>query len=405
MNPLTQRVLERFLVRVADSQGEEDTSKGGVPPRWKEWLDAVHQGGKEKVPNPNPETKEHYRAVAYTTALKDKKFFGKAIQEYYKWLGKNPEKKDPNGTKNKPPEEDKSKGKTKAEPKEKAVPEAPATEGLKGALGVSDEELDEIIKTHAKAFKEIEADMRDEMKHFSKEFSEAVFGMSSAEKPSKTAIKEFEALPEKEKMLLAGGHFIGQLFEKTLSKEERQLHREYTNAWSDSSSSDDSIKIHGALSTMGIRGFQTKEDRAKENFREFRDDGKKNEKLKKYIGKVYAFTQAYYKHLGIEEVTLFRGVVGNGIEDAVIGENVELDTRELSSFTANPSVASQFGTPIRMKVPVAAILWSNLTTPIFTSQKPPSHHRESEVTVMGASYLDGEVFDKPSAKLVEMEDW
>jgi GNAT superfamily N-acetyltransferase len=71
---------------------EPDPAKGGVPARWNEWLDAAHEGGRIKVPNPNSETRSRYKEVSFSTALRDKQFFQKAMKEYREWAKKNPDK-------------------------------------------------------------------------------------------------------------------------------------------------------------------------------------------------------------------------------------------------------------------------------------------------------------------------
>lgn len=153
VDSLALRVARRFLAesdRFADEGGEEeDSSKGGVPPRWQEWLDAVHEGGKAKVPNPNAETRDRYHEVAFTTALKDKKTFGKAMKEYYEWIGKHPEKKEPSEKPSLKAEEPKAPEAKKDEPEKKPEKET-EPKGSKGFKGfdVSDEEIEKVRKKY-----------------------------------------------------------------------------------------------------------------------------------------------------------------------------------------------------------------------------------------------------------------
>jgi len=79
-------IVRRYLDRVAQGQGQGDSGKGGVPAQWVEWLKAEHQGGKEKVGNPNADTKSRFPQVSYSTALKYKPFYQKALEEYKEWV-------------------------------------------------------------------------------------------------------------------------------------------------------------------------------------------------------------------------------------------------------------------------------------------------------------------------------
>lgn len=390
MNSLALRVAARFMR--ADA---EESEKGGVPARWQEWLKAVHEGGKQKIPNPNPETKDRFRDVSYSTALKDKKVFQVAIKEYREWVKKNPEKKD--GAPKEPAKEDEESKDTKTSPEsESGSSKTPKLE-LKGPLAITDADLDKIIEKHKKAFDEIAKDMKDEVEAYSKKYGKEDY---KGEKVPEFAIKEFESLSMEEKMIHVAGHWIGELFEKSLSKEDAETHTMFTKSWMDSSSNPTSTQVHGALSTLGVEGHQTAKDKDHENYREA---GKKKEWLKDSMGQSYAFAQAYFKHIGLKEVSLYRGVVGDATDKAAEGDEVSIETRELSSFTSDPKVAATFGRPLKMKVPVANILWSNLNTPGFASQKPPSLHGESEIAVMGASSISGKILGNSAKKLVQMD--
>ncbi len=88
MFPAPHTIVARYLAKKAEGE-EEPSGKGGVPPQWNEWLKEEHQGGKQKVSNPNPETKGRFPQVSYSTALKDKNFHGKALEEFKKWRDKD----------------------------------------------------------------------------------------------------------------------------------------------------------------------------------------------------------------------------------------------------------------------------------------------------------------------------
>lgn len=386
---LIRSVVARFV-----KADEEEPSKGGVPARWDEWLKAVHEGGREMAPNPNPATRDRYKEVTFSTALKDKGVFKKAIKEYHEWVKKNPEKDGP------------SKPKTKKQPEEpKEAPQesdalSPAENAekppLQKPLKVTPESLDVLIKKHKKNFDSATKAMKAAVADYENNYANMTTVLGD-DIPS-YAVTEFKALSEEEKMLHVAGHLIGKLFEESLSKEDLLTHKTFTRAWQDSSSNGTSQQLHGALSSLGVEGHQTEKDKEKEHYREA---GKQKEWLKDYMGKAYAFSQAYYKHIGLKEVTLFRGVVG--IDKAEDGEEVSIETRELSSFTSDPKIAAQFGRPLKMKVPVENILWSNVVAPTLGEKEPPGRG-EGEIAVMGASKIPGKVIGRHDAdQMMELD--
>lgn len=67
----------------------DEEKKSGPPPRWEEFVKAKYKGGKTEVDNPNPNTKEVFPKVKFTTALKFKPFLDKVLKEYHAWVGKD----------------------------------------------------------------------------------------------------------------------------------------------------------------------------------------------------------------------------------------------------------------------------------------------------------------------------
>jgi hypothetical protein len=151
---------------------------------------------------------------------------------------------------------------------------------------------------------------------------------------------------------------------------------------------------------MGVGGYAAPKDREVDTHR---DAGKKRKALKEYLSKAYAFTQAYFKHIGLKEMTLYRGVMDKSVTEADEGEDVQMETRELSSFTSDPKVAARFGRPMKTKVPVKHILWSNLNAKELAGQIPPGTG-EAEFAVMGASGLVGKTIGQKSSKHFDVED-
>ncbi len=242
MDSLALRVASLFSVRLADEGEEEPSGKGGVPPRWQEWLDAVHQGGKKQVPNPNPDTRERYPQVAFTTALKDKEVFKKALKEYREWAKKNPEKDD-----KAPPKDDGSKEESgKSETKSKGEIDL-----------VSDDEIDTVRKKHAKDFESVIQEGRQKLKDF---------------KYNKTEVanQEWEGLSEAEKLIHVVGHLIGRKFEASLKGEDKSTHEKFYDEWRAWPSFPAPMKMMGALSARGVPGSMApgEHESSKKNFEE-----------------------------------------------------------------------------------------------------------------------------------------
>lgn len=79
------------LVKVARSVLAEEGK--GPPPKWDAYLKAKWDGGKKKVPNPNKDTKDKYKEVSMSTAMKDKSFAKGVMEDYSKWIAKNTKEK------------------------------------------------------------------------------------------------------------------------------------------------------------------------------------------------------------------------------------------------------------------------------------------------------------------------
>jgi hypothetical protein len=74
---------------VSEAPSAQQEPDGG---KWQEFLDLFYEGGKKKVKNPNPDTKDKYPEVQVSTALKDQSFAGKIRKEYEAWLAQEGQK-------------------------------------------------------------------------------------------------------------------------------------------------------------------------------------------------------------------------------------------------------------------------------------------------------------------------
>ena len=66
----------------------------GPPEHWNDFLKARYQGGKKKVTNTNPKTKDRYKQVTMQTLFNsDEAFKKKVMEEYETWVGNGVGKK------------------------------------------------------------------------------------------------------------------------------------------------------------------------------------------------------------------------------------------------------------------------------------------------------------------------
>ena len=379
---LTLRVAARYYrSKIALSTGEgesEPTRKGKVPPKWKEWLDATQEGGKRKVPNPSsdPKSRERSPEVAFSTALKNKSFYGKAIKEYYEWVGKQKDEGTPEKKPAAPaetPSETKSKGDTSDDSK-----------GSSNPLELDEKRITAIIEENKEQFDKLTKEMTSTVKSFKSAHMKKRY--PGDQYPNKFK-KAFDRLTPQEQALWAGGNKLGQHFQEYMAKQDPEVQRVGRGAvagWriaGDFADSESVQNMIGAVESWGVKGSRTPKEEEGEA-KEFREDGAKNKKLKEYTQKVYEYTQAYYKHLGIKELTLFRGVKGQGLDKAKKGSDASLDTRSISSFSYDASRADAFGKAIEFKIPIEKILMSNTTHPELGT--------EAEILVLGGTH-DGKV--------------
>jgi hypothetical protein len=82
------RSCSLLISKMAEEKGSK---KKGPPKNWKSFWREKYEGGKKRVPNPNPKTKGRIKDVAASTALKDKKFQSYVMKEYKKWNKENKE--------------------------------------------------------------------------------------------------------------------------------------------------------------------------------------------------------------------------------------------------------------------------------------------------------------------------
>jgi chemotaxis protein histidine kinase CheA len=294
---------------------------------------------------------------------------------------------------------------------EKAVKEEPekgAPEGekaapkfdVKGHMSLSDEDIDAVAQTHKEHFDRLTNDIKQEVA----KYDESV-------KDDPIMNKYFSGLSEPEKMIHVGGHLIGRYFEDSVLKgKQKNYHERVLDSWQRASSGYYLCHyLHGALSSMGVSGSLSPRDRKDEKvdprlkargvlpISKARKKGAGDKETLAYLKDVYAFQQAYFRHIGLKELTVYRGVRGQGIDEdpPKIGTSVKFETRELSSFSTDPKRADEFGRTTRFKIPVERVWASSCVRPNFGADPKTAFEKpEHEVMVMGASDLDGEILSK-----------
>lgn len=332
---------------------------------WDEFMKEVYQDGKKRVPNPNPSTRSRYPDVAITTALKDKQVLRKVMKEYAEWIKKRNEK-----------------DKKPSAPKQEEKPTSPLVSWQK--------EADAYLSKYQSTFASLRDKVEKEVRDYGKVLDNKVFHHQTRDKYA----EQYKKMSFGEKVLHAAGHVFGQYFEENvLTSEEQKIHNQYMEQWRESSNTDESYEICGIVSSLGINGHPSPGD---ENDRERYDEcierGKKNEALRNYVKKSYAFTQAVFKYLGIEEVTLYRGVKEQiDGEPPEKGDPVQMRTREISSFSTAIPVAESFGRVTEYKVPVDRVFASCLTRPDIGGHSYSQSWDEYEFIIMGASDFVGKV--------------
>ena len=288
---------------------------------------------------------------------------------------------------------------------------APDKKSPKADSPFSTQDLGQTIAAHKSSFDSISSKYKD--KTYTSERAERAASVDKkmAEQMSSLLKHELGKMSESEKVLLQGGHELGQKFEASLSKAEAKMHANYLDRWRTCAGAYDhkgngdsedldltSCKLQGMAGAFGFTGSLAPEDKELDKgglVTKARAQGANDKKLLAHAKKMYDYQQAYFEHAGIKELTLYRGVKFSDTDKADEGTKVQIESREMSSFTMDPAVARHFGRVVKFKVPVKNIFASPLVRPEFASESSPDTHmdgcfHEAEFIVMGASDLTGE---------------
>lgn len=354
---LSERVLSRYLT--ADTEDDDEDL-------FDQWMHEVNQDGKRKIPNPNPATKDQYPEVSVSTAMQNSAYLQRMMEDFKRWKGDLNKKSEP------PKKE-------KAPPKKESKPVS-----SKPAVQISDDDVDAMLKKHKAYFDSLETSMSEKVADLSKHISKHI--------PK----ARFELMSDGEKKMFAAGHEVGKYFVENVLT-DKTTHETLMNGWRAASGDPRAQQLHGMLDSMGVQGHAPEGELDEKDLKAAYKKGPSNKKLQAYVKEVLTFNRAVFKKLGMDHLTVYRDVDGQGLDEVKNGTKVHMECRQASSFTFDPTLAGTFGKhTVKYEVPVSQVFSSPFTYPAFGSPlykkaiNESGAFGESEVIVMGASALEGE---------------
>jgi hypothetical protein len=387
--------------KLAEDGGEPDEAKaapGGKPAASGQMIEFIKEKGDERVKN--PDTGNQVKIKSLGGGPKSKK-----LQKdlFKKWLDS---KKDTPKPKKKAPKEDDSKGKTKKKKEDSPSKKDKSTSPGKAksySFGVTEKDVTRVRKEYAKTLTSI----KDSLGKATRESS-----LNSYKDPAATryTVKEgskaqdlLKSLSDDELRFHEVGESIGKAVFAAWSEKQPKVAKAFetffsgtsNSSWVSDSDSRESYEIRGALEKLGIASGvdKSKLDKGQSSHFDYGKDDPQPEMLEA-IKEAYALTQAVFSDLGMDEVTVFRGIKAqaDGLSE---GDEVELSTMGLSSWSSNPQVAEEFGSVMAAKIPVSRIFGGFITSPAFGGSKSGSRYGESELMVLGGDPIDSKLAYKP----------
>ena len=209
---------------------------------------------------------------------------------------------------------------------------------------------------------------------------------------------QWKSLPRNEKVAALAAPKAAQIFRKGLKGTAKREYERVVPDWLTSSAAPSSHQIHGLLASLGINGKASVQDLSEDDYdkdedygcspecvKKERASGSSSKELRQFVEDSYAYTQAFYEEMGVTELTLWRGV-GDQVSGKSEGADVNLQTREISSWSTDAGVATGFGQVVEIKVPIQRVLASAATFTEFEDER--------EALVMGSTDVTGRV-DSP----------
>ena len=385
------------------------------PHGWQQFLDEKYDGGKAQVPNPNHETVKRYPQVSVNHAMKDEHYRKHIQDEYHRWYGENKEKAKTRGRPKKvspesvaKPESVETVGDVPKYGPHKALLGKYTVDGMlekyKDTFWDGDSTHKEYTKFNVKSiqysktlaisyrqYTDLIKDKKEyegllKMMEERGDLSENSY-MEEGYKNCKAQIHRYREVlklihsPDFAKIEIAGLSKFHT--EKVISTEVLSL----TDDWNTSSVSGSAAKMYRYLESKGVKGSSGSVEHNPTDMLSI--------SVQDALQKAYAYQQAVFKHLGIKEITLYRGVSDDQLETdpPSHGDSVKIKARHASSWTSNPEVSLRFGSRVvKTTVSVDRIFLSPIVDKQFDGGYAMS---ESEFVVMGSEDLDCEVFLTP----------
>jgi hypothetical protein len=272
---------------------------------------------------------------------------------------------------------------------------------------------------HVPIYKERYGDFFESLDHKfeerAKDYEEEVIGKHHDPQMRHFLQKTWDERPTGERELYVGGHEVGEKFYRdVLSMRERAALNKALHAWQDGTNYPDAHQLYGLLQSFGVEGGEREDDKGQE-VGKHRKLGGQDASLKKAIAKAMAFSKAYYDHLGLDKITLYRGM--RAPEEAEQGDTLKVDgARELAAFSMSPLTAYTFAIGgkkpkrvVKYTVPVERLFLSPVTYPALGSPPPWA---ENEYIVAGIEALKGKMmpthlddYDPKMMKTADQKVW
>jgi hypothetical protein len=337
---------------------------------WKQFLDQKYDGGKKKVKNPHHATSKRYPEVTVNHAMKDEHFRKHIQEEYAQWKG--------------------------------SETEVEKTVFNHKVLFSSNERVDQALEKYEEHFSQMMEDVTTGLvEEATSIISNITDRLTHEMRRAKKGLEMNNPIPYYQvkgavsnemintfnkgvnQWLIPYACFFGKLYSTIEPNESTEVFSYLAAEWRGSSTSPSSMRVHRYLTSLNVSGsYADGDDRELSG-------GEIKPKEREALHKAYTYQQAVFKHLGIKEVTLYRGVEDDQLntEPPNKGDKVHVKTRPASSWTSNPLVGTEFGNRIvKCQVPVEQILMSPMTYDQFGGS--PS---EFEYVVMGAEGMECEI--------------
>ena len=337
---------------------------------WQRFLDQKYEGGKKKVRNPNQATSKRYPEVTVNHAMKDEHFRKHIQDEYEQWKGSDTQTEKPVFDHKSLISSNETVDQTLERYKDHF---SQMIEGVSTGLveGISSE----LRRVYSSELRRAKHDLAGEapLRYYQ------VRGSVSQE-----MIDTFDKGVNQ--WIIPHAYFFGNIYSDIEPEESTEVFLGMAADWMQSSSAPSSMRLHKYLTSLKVAGSYTDDDIVLFDSM----GGEITSQEKEQVHKAYTYQQAVFKHLGIKEITLYRGVEDKQLkkEPPNKGDKVQVKTRPASSWTSNPLVGTNFGSRIiKCVVPVEQILMS----PMNYDQFGEGSGSEFEYVVMGAEGMECEI--------------